>query len=104
MEDGRAIRLWTATGLVINAEVCMLIEFNRGWQVTMMKLMGAQGISEISFSEIYLYCKAGVHSRIQLPIGSLDFRIQLVSSSQSCCIRRPRASNVTPARDFEKRG
>ena len=29
MEDGRAIRLWTATGLVINAEVCILIEFER---------------------------------------------------------------------------
>ena len=33
MEDGRAIRLWTATGLVINAEVCILNESDRKQEV-----------------------------------------------------------------------
>ena len=70
MEDGRAIRLWTATGLVINAEVCMLNKFD-GNQQTKMRVDVSAGMSEISLSEIYLYCKVGVHSRIQLPIGCL---------------------------------
>ena len=75
MEDGRAIRLWTATGLVINAEVCMLNESDINQQMKMSVDANAE-ISEISLSEIYLYCKVGVHSRIQLPIGCPDFRIQ----------------------------
>lgn len=83
MEDGRTMRLWTAKGLVINAEVCMLNEVDRGSEGNDQGGWVAKGILGISLSEIYLYCEVGAHCKIQLPIGCPCFRIQGVQSAHA---------------------
>lgn len=58
IEDGRTMRLWTAKGLVINAEVCMLIGLIEVQKAT-IKVVGSKGNTRDKLERNLLVLRGG---------------------------------------------